>query len=516
MENRLTIGIVRLRPGWRIVLDQLGVAYEVIRRWEDVSPDRYSAIIVDAEPDSSGLKALETYLQEGGAVLDGGHYLPMVEPKKIRRQSLRSIAADAADELFRDIWLADIDASVLLHRESDRMGRTVHLGQRGAGFVAYVPFDIGELIRDGTSRRRPFYAALRSLPNEIVARVSKGEIRRIVEIALRWLHARRGLPYVHRWYFPGRLPSIFCFRVDSDYGTPAQIDALYSVAREYRMRMTWFLHVDAHHEWLDRFGAMGDQELALHGYRHRTFGGYEENLANIMEAAALLKRADIRFTGFAAPNGFWNPALCRAVEEAGLLYSSEFSLAYDDLPFYPDLYGKRSPVLQVPIHPICIGSMLRGKADPEMMKEYFRMVIRRKLQRHEPVILYGHPGHERWDVTADSFAYVRELGVENFTMGEYAAWWLKREETRFDATFNGDSVTVRFRRYRDGVHLALHDGQGRLGFVGADGCWRLSALEWSAPVRSGDPSPADIRRAREWSPALLRHGIEDYNARARQ
>ncbi len=517
MTNRLTIGIVRLRPGWRIILDQLGVAYEVIRRWEGVSPERYSAIIVDAAPDTPAREAIGAYLRDGGAVLDGGgYYLPAAEPRSFRRRFVRRVAADPGDDLFGGLWLAGAGATVRVHRDAGLMGGTVYLGRRGAGAIAHIPFDPGALAADTSAVRKQFPAPSRRLPDEIVAEVPKGELRRIAAIALRWLHTSRGLPYLHRWYFPERLPGIFCFRIDSDYGTPAQTAALHAVAREYGIRMTWFLHVEAHHGWLDRFAAMSDQEMALHGYRHRTFPGYEENLANITEAAALLRRAGIPFTGFAAPNGFWNPELSRAIADAGLLYSSEFSLDYDDLPFHPDLYGEKSPALQVPVHPVCIGSFLRAKAGPEQMKRYFREIIRRKFRAGEPVILYGHPGHEHWEVIADSFAYVRELGVENLTMGDYAAWWLRRAETRFEAFFDGAAVEVRFRGEHDAVRLALHDAVGRIAFIGGDGRWPLDAMEWGPPPAPPEPPPAEIGRVRRWSPTLLRHSIEDYNSRARQ
>lgn len=506
---------MKLWPGWRIILEQLGVAYEVIRRWDGVTPERFSAIIVNDIPDSTEMEVLDAYMREGGGVLDAAAWLPAVEPAMIGNRGIGAMVPAADDDLFRHIWLADLDTRVKLHREATWMGGAVYLGDRGGGAIACLAFDPGTLLRDVRSVRRQFHAPASPYPNEIVARVSKGEIRRIVEAALRWLHARRGLPYVHRWHFPGRLPCIFCCRIDSDYGTREQVESLHAVARDHDIAMTWFLHAEVHAGWLERFAAMDDQEMALHGYRHRTFRSYEENRANIAAAAALLEREGIPFTGFAAPNGFWNVSLARAVADAGLVYTSEFSLDYDDLPFHPELYGDSSPVLQVPIHPICIGSLARVKAGAAVMKEYFRGVIDRGFRLREPVILYHHPGHEYWDVIADSFRCVRGFGIVNMTMGEYAAWWLRRERVRFEAWYDGDAIGARFRTAEPDVELAVRDAAGRYGFIARDGAHRYADIAWDAapePVAA----PADIRKIRRWSPLLLRHSIEDCTSRARQ
>ena len=47
--------------------------------------------------------------------------------------------------------------------------------------------------------------------------------------------------------------------------------------------------------------------------------------------------------GFAAPHGRWNPGLDAVLEDLGYLYSSDFQLGYDDLPFFP---WRGRPVLE--------------------------------------------------------------------------------------------------------------------------------------------------------------------------
>jgi hypothetical protein len=280
--------------------------------------------------------------------------------------------------------------------------------------------------------------------------------------------------------------------------------------------MSWFVHVEAHREYLDLFGAMDRQEIGVHCYRHRTFPTFEENASNIDEAAHLLHGAGIDTAGYAAPNGFWNEELARAIEHHGFEYSSEFSLDYDDLPFHPWARGAFMGAVQVPVHPVCIGSFLRVKGTDEAMKRYFRWVIDRKLQEHEPVILYHHPGHEKADVMADAFAHAHDRGLRNVTMGEYARWWRRRDEVRYDASYRDGVITLRFRRHDPDVRIALRAADGAIGFLAGDGEWEVDEIAATPAVPRRVEMPADIMRIRRFDPLLFRHALEDFNSRARQ
>jgi len=516
MSTRLTIGAASLGPGWRILLDGLGVAYERIARWENISPASHSALLVNAPLDRTSLAAVEGYLRDGGAVLDTGHFLPRVDRGSFSGRRIRSIAPDPNDTVFSTVGILDIHDTVPAHRRGNHLSGIAHLAPHDGGSVAYLPFDADRLLIESGAARTAFRTASGRFPNEIVARRSRGAIRRAFERALRWLHFERGLPYAHRWNFPGDSEALFCYRIDSDYGTRRQIRELYDAAREHAMRLTWFLHVEAHHDWLDIFGGFEDQEIAAHGYRHRTFRGEEENHANIAEAASLLGRAGMAPEGFAAPNGFWNPRLQKSIDSLGFLYSSEFSLDYDDLPFHPSVHGIPARALQVPIHPICIGSLLRAKESAGGMKRYFRDVIDMKLQQCEPAILYHHPGHGLFDVMADSFAYIRELGVPNITMGDYARWWTRRSAVRFEARWNGDDLDLSFRSHDPEVRIALHRSDEEYALLDRAGDYDGDALGFRRRIDRGAVIPAEAILARRISVTRLRHSIEDYNARARQ
>jgi hypothetical protein len=261
---------------------------------------------------------------------------------------------------------------------------------------------------------------------------------------------------------------------------------------------------------------MRDQEIGVHCYRHKTFGTFEENAANIGAARSLIERAGIDPVGYASPNGFWNAGLARAIEQHRFEYSSELSLDRDDLPFHPWARGDFMDALQLPVHPICIGSLLRVKASDDAMKRYFRWTIDRKVQEQEPVILYHHPGHEKADVMADSFEHAQQRGLRNITMGEYARWWRRRLGVRHDISYRDGTIAVRTRIPQGDVALALRGRDGSVGFIEGDGEWREDEIAMiPAPERRVE-MPDDIARARGFNPRMLRHALEDFNSRKRQ
>jgi hypothetical protein len=86
---------------------------------------------------------------------------------------------------------------------------------------------------------------------------------------------------------------------------------------------------------------------------------------------------------YAAPRGMWNPELGAALEELGYLYSSDFGLEIDGLPFFPRVYTQRTGVIQIPIHPFSVERAVRyaeenGLNPPseEEVLSYFTAVAR--------------------------------------------------------------------------------------------------------------------------------------------
>lgn len=514
MSQSLTTAITRRHPGWRMLLAQIGIAEQEVV-WSRLTPENYAAVIVSADPSNAERQALVDYMNAGGAVLDTGGLLRSLEPAAFGRARIETIFGSPGETVFAASRIVDIGTRGDIHRDAQHLGRTLYLGRFGDGVVAQLPFDPATLITDSHSRRRRFYTNSAALPDEVVAAVSKGEIRRIIERALEWLMSQRGLPWMHLWRFPGESRSLFCFRIDSDYGTRDQLAALHATARAHDIRMSWFIHVEPQQEMLALFRSFDGDELGLHAWRHRTFRSYEANAANIAEADAVLRAAGIEAKGYAAPLGRWNPGLARAIEERGFEYCSEFGLDYDDLPFHAWNVWRASAALQVPIHPISIGNFLRAKGGDDEMIAYYHSVIDEKLATGEPVILYGHPGHGRLGVIDSIFERISRERIPNLTMGEYARWWRSRLQSRFDASLEETRIVLKSDSRSAATSIRVVAPDGRTALLAHDGAYDLDALQWQAPMIP-IPAPGDLRRARAFSLRLVRHAIEDFNSIIRQ
>lgn len=512
MTSRLVIGILRISPGWRLLMDQIGAPFEVVRSVDNLDPARTSALILPFAPGPDEIRGIEAYLRSGGAVLDVGAFLPLVDRSSIMHRRRRVIVPDTDDTVFRDVGPIALDASVPIHRASKHAEGSIYLGEWKGGSIAYVPFPVGRHLLRTDARRRSFHAASPRHPNEVVSSVDKGGLRRLVHAALRWLHHRRRLPFLHAPSLPREHDGVFGYRVDTDYGTRGEIVAMRRILHAAGATVTWFLHVEAHADWLDLFATFDGDEIGLHCMRHRTYGTYEENRANLSAGLSLMRGAGLDPRGCAAPNGFWNIELARAVQDLGFEYASEFSLDFDDLPFHPWMRDLFSPLLQIPIHPICVGSFIRAKGSDDDMRGYFSDVVDRGAARREPVIFYGHPGHGKYDLIADDIEHAIATGLSPMTMGALARWWRKRSAIRFEGFLEGDDVSIRWKNGEKTIGLEIeHDGR-RASVEGGDGRHRLEDLGW----KTARPVTRIQRPGKR--PGLLgwRQSIEDFNARIGQ
>jgi hypothetical protein len=427
------IGLLRSHLGWETLLSQEGVSFSLVDR-EKISTNYYSVIIVNANSTNEENDILRTYLTNGGAILSSTNFLTKIFSLNTTTKKISYLFPEA-NSLFSknaliDIWSFGTVVSFANTLPTNRKSFSTFCGEFHGGTVVCFPFDAGALIERTDARRKYFYAETPRLPAEKVSVVSKGEVRNLVSSALEYLHHQRNVPYVHLWYFPNAEKNIFSFRIDSDYGTEEEIFSLYESLHEQHIRATWFLDVRSHQKFLRRFHELEHQEFSLHCYEHQTFDTYQRNKTNIKHGIKVLTAEGIFPQGFASPFGEWNNGLQRAVEEFGFEYSSEFSLDYDNLPSFP-LRGKQfGTSLQIPIHPICNGSLRSARMTEKEMLAYYETVIAQKMFRCEPLFFYHHPNDGQLDVWKKIFAHTAQNTIPQYTFSEFAHWWKKRLRNR--------------------------------------------------------------------------------------
>ncbi len=501
---RLRVGLLKANPGWEILLRQIGVSWDVVDTSRGIDPAEYAVVIANEAPGLAGKRDLLAFVEQGGSLLVTGNVLGSLRGTVLRRERYTYLLPRGEDSVPRDDIL-DIFTNGYRRRETASGSGALSVEEFGKGCLCHIPFDPGRVMVDERSRRKNFYAPRRRLPSEKVSTVSRGPLRRWIAAILEHLYHRRNIPFVHAWYYPHGAATVFTFRIDSDAGTREDVEDLYRLCDSFSIPATWFLDTRSHERWLDRFAGFRNQECGVHCYTHLTFTTLGENLDNFSRAFSLMQRSGLKPCGGAAPFGTWNRSVSEAFEQLGLPFSSEFSLDYDDLPFTPWLGNRFSPVLQLPVHPVCIGSMMRSRFTAEEMQRYFVSIAERKLQQREPIAFYHHPTHRQPGVCESIFEWVLSRGIPRLSYSAYAAWWEKRMRTIPSYRLADSSTIVSDQPVDADVYCRIAYPTGEESILPSQSRLQLSDLPKQTPPRIPE-LPADIGRARTFDP---RHPLID-------
>ena len=359
---RLTTGITHLFPEWEIVLQQIGLPYKIVSLQKSNNLiSQFSVIIVTEKGIQSEKDILLHYIKSGGSILIEADIAEWLFNIDIVLVFVRTIESDYGP-IFNGVLPGFIQTKLFLSRKADLLetGSGKKLVQNytsGKGKALILPGGFSKTILDTKIKRRNFSTSAENLPSERVARISKHTIREVIQKSLENLHFVRQLPFISLSPFPNGKRSIFNLRIDTDFASEKEIESFYQLCLKHEISATWFVETKSAKNRMKQFTRMHNQEIGLHCYNHKVAHNYSINQSDIKTGIKILNKANIPFCGYAAPYGEWNISLAKAMEEADFTYSSEFTLDYDNLPFYPYLNSRFSSVLQVPIHPICLGRL---------------------------------------------------------------------------------------------------------------------------------------------------------------
>jgi len=369
----------------------------------------------------------------------------------------------------------------------------------------------------GTSVWKRFEGVNGKNPIENVSFINKAGIREKVICEVKKELFRQNLPYIHLSHCPAGYRNISIFRIDCDKADRDSFFKLAGLSLRHNFKFTWFVDVKSQEGYLNEITAiMSDgHDVQLHCYDHETYKNYKANLNNIKKGKDLLERAGIPVVGFASPFGKWNSSLNRVLEELSIEYSSEFSAGYDDMPFFMPLVTRMSHVLQIPVHPVCIGSLRNAGFTVEEMMSYFDRIIGLKYQRNSPLIFYGHPLNEI-DKYPEVLGFVLDKlnsfkDVWHTTMTEYSRWWKHRLNSEYRVEFGDDSISVITQNTDKTISMHIENSDSSETEIPLiAGKYRLSNMKWrqSEIVRSSPSSEMgniylkDLR-VKIWD---LRHG----------
>jgi peptidoglycan/xylan/chitin deacetylase (PgdA/CDA1 family) len=322
-------------------------------------------------------------------------------------------------------------------------------------------------------------------PFENIAFVNKAALREKVISEIKRELFRKNLPYINLGHFPSGYRTISLFRVDCDKAGKGDFFNLVDLSEKHKFPITWFIDVKSQESYLREISAIrkDGQDVQLHCYEHETYNSYSANLKNIIKGKELLEHSGIPVVGFASPFGKWNNSLNKALEDLGMEYSSEFAAGYDDLPFSPLLVTRMSDVLQIPVHPVCIGSLRNAGFTKDEMIAYFDRTINIKYQRKSPLIFYGHP-HNEIDRYPEVFSFIIDRlrshnDVWQTTMTEYSRWWKKRVNCEYKVEFGEESISVITGNTDETISLNIEKPDSTVANIPLlAGKYSLSELNW--------------------------------------
>lgn len=273
------------------------------------------------------------------------------------------------------------------------------------------------------------------------------------------------------WIRIGAMPApyrtAFCFRFDHDVYDAADFAAVLDAIRGYEQMTTHFVCASTHQTQSKALARLQGCDVGSHGFHHHTYRSVDDNLNNIRQGIDALQSLGLRPSGFAAPHGRYHANLAEAIARCGISHSSEFAVAYDDLPFF----AATGDAIQIPIHPVCLGIVLEAveqnapgdheakRRAAEEVEEYFLDVSARKRANRDPIFLYGHPDgrlgcypHILRNLLAEVAGW-DDVWRTNFTA--FQTWWRARRATVIEVDRREAGCEVRVQRPHHGHQIVL-------------------------------------------------------------
>jgi hypothetical protein len=355
---------------------------------------------------------------------------------------------------------------------------------------------------------------------ETVARFDRAAVRRRLLSDLRTLVESAGGVWLRLAPYPRPYRTAFNFRLDHDQFDAHDFDATLAAIDGYEAAISHYVCAATHARNSEALARLKGAHVGSHGWWHHTYREQADNLTNIRRGIDGLRACGLNPLGFAAPHGRFHRNLLAALDELAVTHSSEFGLAYDDLPFFPS----QSNVLQIPVHPICLGICLeaarrmpgRPIGDAEAAQatlDHWQTVAAEKHRAGEPIFYYGHP-----DGRVGRFPHLLRDVLEMAsqlpatwctTLATFENWWRARSAVRLEVVRNDDQFEVTARGLPSGYRCALEYHRGHematVELQSQRTTFSRAALPWERR-RAARP----IRPAASQCPMGLRAGLKWY------
>lgn len=491
MKRRIRIGYAGHHNSWEQILGQIGVDWERIEPGHSVSIQEYSCLIIDRSPDRTERSSMEDYLKDGGAVLDcNGSLLP----QPVHSRSLSVITTSNSEKIFGHIEDIPVFGKVTTQTSAGSLDGAVWIDPSPNRNLAFFGLPVSRLWHEYKTIHRPFRSSDSTITAERSSALRSRPYLDVILALLKILHNRADLPFVHKWWHPHSSKQVATLRIDSDYADSESIRSVSNTAKASDIPLTWFLHAGHHEPYLDDLirGLPDRDEIALHCYRHNEYRTAEQYISDIQSGIKCLQRTGVSPEGYAAPYGNWSGVLAEVLAHFPFRYTSEFSYDFDSLPSISPSSG----VLQLPVHPVTIGSFRRFRLTPSKILTYFKELIQLSCLMHQPLHLYHHPLDGSPNLWKE---LIKQLPKDDYVWMRYSDWskWWKRRSASVSTTvFDTDTKELQ----------PAHQGKRRtLLAIHMDGNFH---------VRSSDTHPIHLDRLtfRPYIATELKQLIKDRRA----
>lgn len=490
-----TIGIFNLTDNWNALLNQLGLSFCNINVNDSLT--NYSLIIINSTLDNSSFQNISNYVKNGGAILDCTGQFCISQNIKIKVKSKKSILLK--DNIFKG--LIDINSLISLAYDN-KLWNPYLLKEIDKGYIAFLGFPIDTLFSVTKSKRLKFLSKKKRFPEEEVSTVSKGALSKVILNLLKELHLLRGIPFTHKWFFPNGEKSVFLFREDTDYCNEKDIIAIQECTIKNKINTTWFIHTKENRSFLESYKKCFNDEIALHCYNHFTSSNRDYLKKDFDQGIKELESIEITPIGYAAPYGQWSSQLSEILNYNNFNYSSEFSLIYDSLIINSDLTNK---IPQVPIHPICIDSLLKiGKSDDEIIK-YFKNIIDSCIYNQIQIALYDHPGHNHYNILDEIFKYINEKKIKSYTFNEYSTWWKIREKSHSNVTSKDNNILS--VKIKNNVPICIWKTTEKFSIITKDGNYNINTIKFSKLKDANNVDYNKLKKLRKCDLNLIKRAM---------
>jgi len=452
---KLQVALTNPHPAWQLILDQEKISYTILSDKGTNGSDDEPVFIYTSRSVTSKQYLEKCLKNQGAVVLD------------------RSFRHDLDRKQYQDqIFEVPVNLSAILF-DSAYQEKKVSFGKH-------------EIL-------------------ETMASNSKSVARQEVVSTIKKAFFSKGLPYVHLWYYPKGYRSLFSFRFDLDEYDPNDHQVLLELLEESRGSVSCFACMKTYENYKEQIDQVVKTgvEVGSHGYVHHVYHNYEQNNWNLKKAALLLKRSTDQVVGFSGPHGKWDPTLQRVLEQQKYQYSSEFSLDYDNFPFYVHRDGAFSNVLQIPTHPICEGVFLQSyDFNLKMFEEYYETVIEEKLAAYEPILIFGHPTR-RLGRYPEIFRSLqnrirRKSHVWHAEFRTICNWWNHRHQEKFEAVYKEGKIYLE-KPFSDDFELRYVYPDKKMGWASVGDLLKglgsdLRSVEEMAPLERKGPREINVER----------------------